>query len=73
MSAKLSVDLLLIILIIMEVPAEAKATLHRQEEESFSQQSALDELYEQTKIDIEQINDEVKSQQLSNHPNKFKK
>ena len=57
----------------MEVPAEAKATLHRQEEESFSQQSALDELYEQTKIDIEQINDEVKSQQLSNHPNKFKK
>ena len=57
----------------MEVPAEAKVTLHRQEEESFSQQSALDELYEQTKLDIEQINEEVKSQQLSNHPNKFKK
>ena len=37
----------------MEVPAEAKATLHRQEEESFSQQSAPDELYEQTKLDIE--------------------
>ena len=57
----------------MEVPAEAKATLHRQEEESFSQQSSLDELYEQTKIDIEQINDEVKSQQLSSHPNKLTK
>ena len=72
MLAKLSVDLLLIILIIMEGPKEVISPLHHQDGESFTQKSVIDELDEQTKLEIERINDEIKSQRLSNNPNKTK-
>lgn len=61
MLVKLSVDLLLIILITMEETKEVISPLQHKEEDSFTQQSAVDELYEQTKLEIKQINDEIQS------------
>lgn len=45
----------------MEETKEVISPLQHKEEDSFTQQSAVDELYEQTKLEIKQINDEIQS------------
>ena len=56
----------------MEEHKEIISPLQRQENESYGQQSVVDELNEQTKLEIDQINDDIKSQKLAGSPNKIK-